>query len=62
VEWRRFGRCETCGHEDEIIFKPVDFEVPPSGAWVCARCDPEEHEDYARGLVELGEEIGHKPS
>jgi hypothetical protein len=56
------GGCETCGRKEEIVFKPSDFEVPPHGSWVCASCDPEEHEDFARGLVEFGHEIGHKPS
>ncbi len=23
--WQRFGRCETCGGEDVIVFKPSDF-------------------------------------
>jgi hypothetical protein len=62
VEWRRFGRCETCGCEDTIVFKPADFEVPPNGAWVCASCDPEEHEDYVKGLARFGDVLGHKPS
>lgn len=62
MEWRRFGRCTTCGREGEIVFKPRDFEVPPNGTWVCGACDPEEHEDFARGLIEFGYEIGHKPN
>lgn len=61
--WRRVGTCELCGRAGElVVHKPEDFAVPPAGKWVCASCDPDEHEDFARGLVELGDELGHKGS